>query len=141
MKLEDFKKAKIVAMKAKDAQAVIALNVLINKIMLRTIEKRAESTEVTEADIVSLIQKTEKELVEECEAFEKAGRAENVEALKKQIETIRSYLPKMMSKDEILAVIETLPDKSVPAVMRYFKENYAGKCEMRAVSEALRSAK
>ncbi len=141
MKLEDFKKAKIVAMKAKDAQAVIALNVLINKIMLRTIEKRAEGTEVTEADIVSLIQKTEKELVEECEAFEKAGRAENVEALKKQIETIRSYLPKMMSKDEILAVIETLPDKSVPAVMRYFKENYAGKCEMRAVSEALRSAK
>ncbi len=141
MNLDDFKKAKIVAMKARNADAVTALNVLINKIMMRTIEKRAEGAEITEADILTLIQKTEKELVEECSAFENAGRTENVEALKRQIETIRAYLPKMMSKEEISAVIATLDDKSVPAVMRHFKENYAGKCEMKTVNEVLRGLK
>lgn len=128
-------------MKAKNTDAVTALNVLINKIMMRTIEKRAEGAELTEADVVTLIQKTEKELVEECAAFENAGRVDNVAALKRQIDTIREYLPKMMSKEEISAIIATLEDKSVPAVMRHFKENYAGKCEMKTVNEVLRGLK
>ena len=40
MNLEFFKKEKVAKMKEKDKDAVSALNVLINKIMLSTIEKR-----------------------------------------------------------------------------------------------------
>lgn len=45
----------------------------------------------------------------------------------------------MMSEDEIRAVIMTLPDKSVPSVMRHFKAEYAGKCDMAEVNKVLRS--
>ena len=45
----------------------------------------------------------------------------------------------MMSKEEIEAVITSLEDKSIPSVMKYFKLNYAGKCDMKEVNEVLKS--
>ena len=47
-------------------------------------------------------------------------------------------MPKLMSKDEIRKVINSLPDKSIPFVMRYFKQNYDGKCNMGEVQQVLR---
>lgn len=138
MLLNDFKKEKIVAMKEKNADAVTALNVVINKLMLLGIEKKAKGEELNDADSVSVLQKAEKELSEERLAFQNAGRTETVESLTRQLETIKKYLPKMMSADEIRAIIDGLEDKSVPAVMRHFKAEYAGKVDMKTVNEVLR---
>lgn len=46
MQIEDFKKVKIEAMKAHDKDAVAALNVVINKLMLAGIEKKAAGEEI-----------------------------------------------------------------------------------------------
>lgn len=138
MLLNDFKKEKINAMKEKNADAVTALNVVINKLMLLGIEKKAKGEELNDADSVSVLQKAEKELSEEKLAFEKAGRADTVESLDRQLETIKKYLPKMMSADEIRAIIDSLSDRSVPSVMKHFKTNYAGKVDMKTVNEVLR---
>lgn len=73
MNIDFFKKEKVTKMKEKDKDAVSALNVVINKIMLASIEKRAKGEELGEGDILSLLQKTEKELLEEKTGFEKAG--------------------------------------------------------------------
>lgn len=135
MTLEFFKKQKVEAMKSHDKDAVSALNVIITKIMNLSIEKRAQGAEVTEADINDLLQKAEKELVEEREGFSKAGRDENVQSLTKQIEVIKKYLPKLLSKEEIVAIIAGLEDKSMPSVMKHFKQNYQGKADMRLVQE------
>ena len=135
MTLEFFKKQKVEAMKSHDKDAVSALNVIITKIMNLSIEKRAQVAEVTEADINGLLQKAEKELVEEREGFSKAGRDENVQSLTKQIEVIKKYLPKLLSKEEIVAIIAGLEDKSMPSVMKHFKQNYQGKADMRLVQE------
>lgn len=141
MNIEFFKKEKVAMMKEKNKDAVSALNVVINKIMLATIEKRAKNEELSEGDILSILQKTEKELIEEKSGYEKAGAAyaDNVASLENQINTVKNYLPKMMSKEEIKQVILSLDDKSVPSVMRYFKANYNGKCDMKEVNEVLRS--
>ena len=139
MTIDDFKKAKIEAMKNHDKDTVTGLNTLINKLMLFNIEKRAKGEEMSEADYVQILKKTQKELVEEKEAFEKAGREDTVRALENQIAAIEKYLPKMMSEEEIRAVIAALPDKSVPAVMKHFKTEYAGKCDMAEVNKVLRS--
>ncbi len=139
MDLNQFKKEKIEAMKAHDSVRVNALNTIISKLMLVTIDLRAEGKEVTEADVVKVLQKCEKELTEEREGFLKACRQEKVEELTKNIEIITSYLPKMMSKEEIKAIIESLPDKTVPAVMKHFKAEYAGKVDMKTVSETLKT--
>lgn len=139
MTIEDFKKIKIDAMKQHDKDAVSALNTLINKLMLFNIEKRAQGQETTEADVVSILQKTEKELIEERDAFAAANRADSVVSLNNQIAAITKYIPKMMTADEIKKVIMSLEDKSVPAVMKKFKTDYAGKCEMRLVNEVLKT--
>ncbi len=134
MTLEQFKKEKVEAMKNHDKDTVSALNVIITKIMSLTIEKRATNEVVSEADIDTLLKKAEKELIEEKEGFEKAGRTENVTSLTKQIEVIKKYLPEMLSEDKIREIISTLEDKTLPSVMKYFKLNYQGKADMKVVS-------
>ena len=139
MTLEQFKKAKIDAMKQKDKDRVSALNVIITKAMALTIEKRAVGQELLESDIDTLLQKAEKELSEEREGFIKAGREENVISLTNQIEVIKEYLPKLLSAEEIKAIIDTLEDKSIPSVMKHFKQNYQGKADMRLVNAVAKS--
>lgn len=134
MTLDGFKKEKIEAMKQKDKDKVSALNVIITKIMALTIEKRAVNQEVTEADVDTLLQKAEKELTEEREGFIKAGREENVLSLTNQIEVIKRYLPKLLSEDEINEIIKGLEDKSIPSIMKHFKQFYQGKADMRLVN-------
>ena len=41
----------------------------------------------------------------------------------------------MLEENEILDIINSLEDKSIPNVMKYFKINYAGKCDMSLVSK------
>ena len=138
MRIEDFKKVKIEAMKARDKDAVTALNAVINKLMLAGIEKKAAGEEMTDADVTKILQKTINELTEEREGFVKAGRAETVASLDNQLETVKKYLPKMMTEEEIRDIILSLPDKSVPYVMKYFKAEYAGKADMKLVGETLK---
>ena len=139
MLFDDIKRAKIDAMKQKDKDAVSAFNTLINRVMLLSIEKKAKGEELTDADVYSAIAKVEKELIEERDAFARAGREDSVASLNRQIEVISIYKPKMMSDDEIKTIILSLEDKSVPSVMKYFKENYAGKVDMKSVNTILRS--
>ena len=139
MLYDELKKANIEAHKQRDSNKRAVLSVLLNKIKLAEIEKRTSGGELTEADVVTILQKSLKELNEEKEAFVRAGRDEMVKSLDGQIAFVETYLPKMMSADEIRQVIETLPDKSVPFVMKHFKSNYAGKCDMREVQTVLKS--
>lgn len=45
----------------------------------------------------------------------------------------------MLSKEEVADIINSLEDKSIPSVMKHFKANYNGKCDMRIVQEVLKS--
>lgn len=135
MTLQDLKKEKIVAMKNHDKDAVAGLNVVIAKLMI--LEKSGNG-EVTETDVANAVKKSIKELQEERECFEKAGRADSVLSLTNQINAVEKYLPKQLSEDEISAIIDSLPDKSVPFVMRHFKANYDGLVDMKLVSTLLK---
>lgn len=139
MSIEEFKKAKIEAMKKRDKNAVAALEVVITKLMNAIIEKRAQNMEITKEDTLVILQKTEKELLEEREGLVKAGRIESLNNLDEQINTIRKYLPEMLSQEKIREIINTLPNRSVPFVMKHFKTNYLGKCDMKLVNETLKT--
>mgnify|MGYP002799229696 FL=1 len=135
---EQIKKANIEAMKNKDTIARAFYSVLMNKIMLEKINKREKGQEITDADVSNIIQKMIKELNDEKDNFAKAGRSEEVEHLEKQIEIAKTYLPKMLSRDEIKAEINKLADKSIPIVMKHFKANFNGQVDMRLVQEVLK---
>ena len=135
MLFQDIKKANLEALKNKDTNARAIYSVLINKCMLLEINKREKGEELVDADVVALIQKTLKELEDEISNFEKVSNTSKVEQLKGQIGYIKVFLPSMLSEEEIKVIIEKLDDKSIPNVMRYFKTNYAGKCDMSSVSK------
>lgn len=139
MLYQQLKDANIAALKNKDANARAILSVLLNKIKLSEIERRAAGAELTDADIVKVLQKTLKELEEEKQAFVNANRTDSVSKLDEQIAFVSKYLPKMMSEEQIKAEIMALPDKSIPVVMAYFKKEHNGECDMRLVQSVLKS--
>jgi len=139
MLLDQLKKASIQALKDRDVNARSVLSILLNKVKNAEIEKRSKGQELTDADVVSILQKAKKELEEERLAFQNAGRAETVEVLTYQIAYLEQYMPKMMSDDEIKAEITKLDDKSIPNVMKHFKANFQGKCDMKQVQQVLKS--
>lgn len=138
MLYEKIKQANVQAMKDKDSVARSIYSVLLNKIMLENIKKREKGAEVDDADISNILQKTIKELAEEKENYAKLGNSEEVKLIEKQMEIASSYLPKMMSREEIAQEINSLQDKSIPTVMKHFKQNFNGKCDMRLVQEVLK---
>ncbi|MBR1984351.1 MAG: GatB/YqeY domain-containing protein [Clostridia bacterium] len=135
MILEQIKSANIEALKNKDTIARNIYSVVLNKIKLEEIKKREKQEELKDADIVQILQKSIKELEEEKANYEKVNNESEVENIKTQISILKNYLPQMMSKEEIRKIISEMADKSIGSVMKHFKMNYAGKCDMRDVSE------
>lgn len=135
MILDEIKKANIQALKDKDTNARTIYGIVSNKAMLETIKKREKGEELCDADIIQIIQKTIKELTEEAENYKKVGNTTEEANILNQKEILERYLPKMMSNEEIREIIASLEDKSIGNVMKHFKTNYAGKCDMKAVSE------
>ncbi len=135
---DEIKKANVEAMKNKDTVARAFYSVLMNKIMLEKINKREKGQELTDADTSNIIQKMIKELGDEKENYQKAGNMAEVEHISRQLEIAKTYLPKMLSEDEIKAEIKKLGDNSIPVVMKHFKQNFNGKVDMRLVQEVLK---
>ena len=139
MIIDEIKKANMQALKEHNNALRTAYSMLMNKYMLAGIELKAQGKEIGDTEMIQLIQKSIKELDEEKELYAKAGRAESVREIEAGQEALKVYLPKMMSRGEIKAEIEKLEDKSIGSVMKHFKVNFAGKCDMRDVQEVLKS--
>lgn len=138
MIFEEIKKANLQALKDKNQTARAIYSVVITKGMLETVKKREKNEELTDVDMVQIIQKTIKELKDEEESYLKANNPKEAEKVAKQKEAISKYLPAMLEEGEIFDIISGQPDKSIGAVMRHFKTNYAGKVEMSKVQEVLK---
>ena len=138
MILDDIKKANMVALKEKNQTARAIYSVVMTKGMLETVKKREKGETLTDADMVSILQKTIKELDDEASSYKQAGKEETAIEIEKQKEIISAYLPKMLSEDEIYKIIESLDDKTIPNVMKHFKANYAGKVDMSKVGAVLK---
>lgn len=135
---EEIKKDNVQAMKDHDQLARAIYGVVMNKMLLASIELKKDGKELTDVDSVQILQKTIKELTEEKENYVKCGNNVEADNIEKQKEILTKYLPKMLSDDEIKNIIAGLDDKSIPSVMKHFKENYAGKCDMGAVNRIAR---
>lgn len=138
MLINELEQANIAALKARDQVTRAVLSVVINRYRMNAIELKSQGKEATDADLIKIISKVIKELDEEKEGNIKTGRLEEAKAIDQQKAVIEKYLPKMMSEDEIRAVIAKLEDKSMPSVMKHFKANYDGQVDMSLVSKIAR---
>lgn len=139
MLIDTIKKENLLALKNHDDNKRAVLSVVINKYMVLGYEAKAKNIELTDADLINVMKKTLKELEEEKNSYVSCGREEKANDIQYQIDIINAYLPKMMSEEEIKAILLSLEDRSVPVVMKYFKQNYNGKCDMGLVNKVLKS--
>ena len=138
MLLDELKKANMEAMKAKDKDARSVLSVVLTKCQLLIVEANANGKEFGDPQVLEVIQKVLKELSDEKEGYQKVNNAERVASIIHQEEVIKAYLPKQLTREEIIEEINKLEDKSMPCVMKHFKANFAGKVDMSLVSQIAR---
>ena len=136
--LKELKIEKMKALKAHDENKGNVLGVLIAAFQLAEIEKKAAGKEMEEADVLKILNHTLKELSDERAMYLSGNKEEEVQNCDAQIAVVKSYLPELMSEDEISKVIESLPDKSIKSIMVAFKKDYNGKADMALVNKIAR---
>ena len=134
---QKIQKDRIEALKAKDIVRKDILGFLVSKLKNRAIELKVD--ELADSEVLSIIQKMCKELEDEKAGYLKVGMTERATNTSSQLDIVKDYLPKQLTEDEIKSVIETLTDKTMPSVMKYFKTNYAGQVDMSLVSKIARN--
>ena len=135
MLIDELKKAQIEALKEKNTLKRSILQIVTGKAKLAEIEKRTKNEPLTDDDVLLVINKVIKELDEEILAFKNANRLEKVEELTLQKQILEAYLPAKLTEEEIREIINSLEDKSMPNIMKHFKQNYLGKCDMKLVNK------
>lgn len=141
MLIDELKKAQMEALKTKDTLKRSVLQTVTGKVKLAEIEKRTKNEALTDDDVLLVINKVIKELDEEILAFKNANRLEKVEELTLQKQILEAYLPAKLTEEEIREIINSLEDKSMPNIMKHFKLNYLGKCDMKLVNKLANECK
>lgn len=141
MLIDELKKAQMEALKTKDTLKRSVLQIVTGKVKLAEIEKRTKNETITDDDVLLVINKVIKELDEEILAFKNANRTEKVEELTLQKQILEAYLPAKLTEEEIREIINSLEDKSMPSIMKHFKQNYLGKCDMKLVNKLANECK
>ena len=94
------------AMKAGDKRRVDTVRMITAALKDRDIEARGQGKEVSDADILALLQKMVKSRQESMDIYEKNGRPELAQQEREEIAIIQEFLPKQMSDDEVQAAIK-----------------------------------
>ena len=134
MIIDELKRANIEALKNKETNKRNIISVVMNKYKLLEVEAKATGKSVGDEEMSKIIAKTLKELADEKAGYVENGNSERVKLIEEQEETIKAYMPKQLDEAKIREIISSLEDKSIPNVMKHFKTNYAGKCDMSVVS-------
>jgi uncharacterized protein YqeY len=131
------------AMRAKDAARLSAIRLILAGIKQREVDERKE---MTDADVVAVIEKMIKQRRESIAQYEKAARQDLVDVEKFELQLLSGYLPQQMSDAEIQqelnkAVAESGASgiKDMGKVMALLKPRLAGKADMGKVSSLVKS--
>jgi uncharacterized protein YqeY len=135
------------SMKAGDKTRLETLRTLRAALMEKEIEKRGTGKEMTDEDEVGVLVSSAKKRRESIEQFSNGGRHDLADQETRELAIIQEYLPKQMSKEEIVPVVReviaqtgaTGPadfGKVMPQVMKQLK----GKADGRLIQELVRQS-
>lgn len=95
------------AMKQKDQHRLDVLRSLKSAIFEKEVSERKDGkAELSEDDVVNVIMKAAKQRKDSIEQYNEAGRTDLADNEEKELQIIESYLPEMMSEDEITSIVE-----------------------------------
>lgn len=133
------------AMINKDEDRKRVINTLRAEIKNKEIELRSSQKDITDGDILSLIQKLIKQNHDAIKMFEEGNRQDLVEKNQKEISILEEFLPKQLTNEEIDTLIKQEIEKNnynsikdMGKLMSFFKLNYSGQCDMGYVSKRIK---
>ena len=132
------------AMKAKDADRLSTVRLLLAAIKQREVDERIT---LDDAAVVAVVDKMIKQRRDSIAAFEQAGRTDLVQKESAEVAVLQTYLPARLSADELTATVKALLAEigaTGPAdmgkAMGAAKARLAGKADMAQVSAAVKAA-
>ena len=128
------------AMIAKDAERLSTLRLLKSAVGYAQIERRTEN--LTDAEVVALIQKEVKKRHDAAEQYEKGGRPELASKEKQEITVLESFLPQALALDELEQLVRaTIQEtgatskKQMGQVIKAVQARAAGRAAGKLISE------
>lgn len=128
------------AMLARDAERLGTLRLLKSAIGYLQIEKKNDN--LSESDIVGVVQKEIKKRRDSVEQFRNASRPELADKESREITVLETFLPKALSSEQLDALVrQTIQDlgattkKQMGAVIKAVQAKTAGAAEGRTISE------
>ena len=141
-KIDEVRSSMVAAMKAGDKERKAALSFLLSSLKNKAIDKRSDLTEEEENQVVLKEIKQLKETIE----MTPESRADLLDEAYKRLAVLEEYAPKMMSEDEIKAVIsEVIAELGIDSpspkdkgrIMKELMPKVKGKADGKLVSELL----
>lgn len=134
------------AMKDKDQDRLRALRSLKSKLLEREISERKDGeASLSDEQTIEVLMKAAKQRKESIEQFEKGNRSDLAESEKAELEVIESYLPKMLSEDEVRDIVRDKIDElgaedmsDMGQVMGALMQELKGKAEGSLVSKVVK---
>lgn len=131
------------AMRAKDAQRLSTIRMLLAAIKQQEIDRRIEPDDTA---VVAIIEKMVKQRRDAVSQFEVAGRQDLVAAETFEISVLQGYLPQPLSAAEVQALAEqaiastgAMGMKDMGRVMAVLKPQLVGRADMGTVSALIKS--
>jgi uncharacterized protein YqeY len=131
------------AMRAKDSTRLGTIRLLQAAIKQREVDERIE---LTDADVVSVIEKMLKQRRDSIAAYESANRTDLADIEKAEVQVLQTYMPKQLTDDEVAALLEqvvaeteAVDMKDMGKVMAAIKPLIAGKADMGKLSGLIKS--
>jgi uncharacterized protein len=131
------------AMKAREAERLAALRLLLAAMKQREVDERIT---LDDAQVVSVIEKMIKQRKDSIDQYEKAVRQDLADKEKYEISVLQAYLPQQMSQAEVeAAVAEAIASTGAKGaadmgkVMGVLKPRLAGRADMGKVSGLVKS--
>jgi len=131
------------AMRAKDADRLKAIRLLLAAMKQREIDERIE---LGDAEVIAVIDKLLKQRRESIVQFEQAGRLDLVAAERAEAEVLQAYLPQPLSDEEIGRLVDQAIDQVKPsgpkdmgAVMAVLRPHVAGRADMASISQRIKT--
>lgn len=137
---DEIQKNIITALKGKKETELKVFRFVLSQIQYEEINKQKE---LTDEEVVVVLQKEVKKRKDAIEMFKKGGRFDLVEDEEKQLQVIAKYLPEQMSDEEINTVIEEILSSLSEApnmgnVMAKVMAKVKGKTEGNRVSQLVK---
>ena len=129
-------------MRAGDRLKLSTLRMLVAAIKQKEIDTRAE---LSDDEIISVIEKQMQQRLEAAEQYEAAGRNELFEKESQEAEILKAYLPEKMGEEEVVEMIEKIISdmgeismKDMGKIMSILKDMAGSKIDMKLASQMVR---